>query len=323
MLGEDNPDIVCSSFGPNAGHTYVDNDGNATVLKALPSSSITARNAMVLIMPDSVINIDTFLKEAALVGENRVFVHPRVAVVTPDDAAAASLTGRHVAGTMQGTGHAIARKILRLKDTKLAMNLLPSRFIMDTCEAVRTYVNKGATVLFEMSQGFDLSINHGFDYPYLTSRDITVGAAINSMGIPHKQVSQVIGCIRTYPIRVGNVDGGWSGPCWPDQAELSWQAITTDSGSATPILEHTTVTKRVRRVFTFSPMQVAQFVAANQPDWLFLNFMQYVNAADAGKSHYSALSAQSKSFVEFVENTSQTRVALIGTGAKNNEVIRR
>lgn len=321
MLGYENPDICMSSFGPNAGHTWVSDKGESIVLKALPSASCTAKNALVLVSADSVVNVETLMREAEIIGKDRVFVHPRCAILTESDKAAAAVTGRHVAGTMQGTGHAIARKILRVQGTKLAKDVLPSSMIRDTCQLVRDFNKNKKTILFEMSQGWDLSINHGLEFPYLTSRDITIGACINSMGISHKDVSTVIGSIRTMPIRVGNVEGGYSGGCWPDHHEVTWQDVTEKSGSERQLIEMTTVTKRVRRVFTYSPSQVAKFCECNKPDWLFLNFMQYVSSKDSGVNTYFDLTTEAKNFIDLVERTSNTPVLMIGTGAKDGEVI--
>lgn len=321
LLGTEKPNAVVSSFGPNAGHTYIDDDGNSFVFKGIPSSACTATDAPVYITPDSVIKVEQFLKEAEEVGTDRVMVDRRVAVVTEDDAEAARITGHHLAGTMQGTGHAIAKKILRLKNTKLAGDILPKSMVGDVCEKIRQHVRSNHTILFEMSQGFDLSVNHGHDYPYLTSRDITVGAAINSMGISHHDVSQVVGSIRTYPIRVGNIDGGYSGPHWPDQTEVTWDSVTMTSGSSEKLLERTTVTKRVRRVFTFSLMQLRRFVDVNKPDYLFLNFMQYITSKDSGKKKYCELSQQSRHFVEMIESECRVPVKIIGTGAALGEVV--
>jgi adenylosuccinate synthase len=315
------PDVVCSSFGPNTGHTFVDTDGKATVLKSLPSSALTAPDALVLVMPDSVFRPQQLLKEAEIVGVGRVRVHPRAAVVTDEDKLRAGQTGRHLAGTMQGTGHAISRKLLRIEGIKLAKDVLPGSMIADTCQIVRDNVGAHNVVLFEMSQGFDLSLNHGFDYPYLTSRDITVGAAINSLGVSDVDVAQVIGSIRTFPIRVGNVDGGWSGPHHPDQCELTWTEVTERSGSQVELLERTTVTKRVRRVFTFSMLQLQAFVEHCRPDWLFLNFAQYINAKDAGVERYDELSDELCSFIDRIERAAVTRVRLIGTGAGIDEMV--
>lgn len=319
-LGQFYPRFAAASFGPNAGHTHVDDMGKATVFKFLPTACIVC-GCPALVLPDSVIEVETLLNEAKTLG-TEVLVHPRTAVLMPEDEKSAKLTGRHLSGTMKGTGHAIARKMLRIEGTKLAKDVLPKYMIADTCEIIRRSVKSGDTVLMEMSQGFDLSLNHGHDYPYLTSRDITVGAALNSCGCPHLAISQVVGCMRVYPIRVGNVEKGWSGPCHPDQMELTWGDVAQQSGGPSSLTEKTTVTQRTRRVFTFSMMQMKRFCEVNSPNWLFLNFIHYLDWSMHGVLSYDQLTDKAKSFIVNLERETNTFVPLVGTGAKQSEVVR-
>jgi len=320
FLGQYMPDFAASSFGPNAGHTYVDNNGKATVFKCLPTSAIVA-GCPALVMPDSVIEVEVLMKEALILG-NEVLVHPRTAVLTDDDAKSAQITGRHLAGTMKGTGHALSKKMLRIEGVKLAKDVLPKHMVADTCKIIRDAVKSDKCVLMEMSQGFDLSLNHGHDYPYLTSRDITVGAALNSCGCPASALAQVIGCMRVYPIRVGNIKNGYSGPCHPDQTELTWADVASHSGGPKDLVEMTTVTKRTRRVFTFSMMQMKRFCEVNNPDWLFLNFIHYLDWNMHGIVSYADLTDSAKSFIKNVEEEINTFIPVIGTGAKQGEVVR-
>jgi adenylosuccinate synthase len=65
------------------------------------------------------------------------------------------------------------------------------------------------------------------------------------------------------------VEIGNSGPVYPDQEELSWDEV----GQAP---EYTTVTKRKRRIFTWSDMQYAEGIRVLRPDLVFCNFLNYV-----------------------------------------------
>lgn len=321
-LGHHNPDYACASFGPNAGHTFIDGFGTPYMFKFLPTSAITA-GCPVLILPDAVLDLATFFKECERV-RGPVYVHPRASVLTPEDTERASQTGRHIAGTMRGTGHALARKMLRVEGVKLAKDLLPAHMLADTCEIVRNSCREGGTVIVEMAQGFDLSLNHGHDYPYLTSRDITVGAALNACGCPARYVGQVIGSLRTFPIRVGNVEGGWSGPCHFDQHELQWTDVTTIADAPMPLLEKTTVTGRTRRVFSFSMNQIKRFVEANDPAWLFVNFIQYLNW-DVNEETDATRLAQcpaAYSFLQALMRETGVPVKLVGTGAGDQHMIK-
>ena len=322
-MGHLGPDLVCSSFGPNAGHTFISDEGKKVVNITIPSSANTT-DCPILVMADSVIILEDFLKEIEPYGD-RVKVHPRVAIVSKEDSNNAKKTGHHLAGTMKGTGHAIARKILRIEGTKLARDILPSHMIADTCEMVQDACFSGKKVLFEMSQGFDLSVNHGHDYPYLTSRDVTAGSILNSAGVAPKYMGQLCGNLRTFPIRVGNIDGGFSGPHYPDQQEMTWQEVTDHMGSSDLVQEITTVTKRVRRVFSFSFMQLEKFIRYNSPDWLFLNFAQYLDIKSTGAKSVDELTEPVMDFIDSINkqiySTYGCRIALVGTGAADDEIV--
>jgi adenylosuccinate synthase len=123
-------------------------------------------------------------------------------------------------------------------------------------------------ILAEGSQGFSLGINTQF-YPYTTSRDCTPAAFLSNLGIPLSMLDMIIGTCRTLPIRVG----GDSGDFYADQEELSWEEL-----GLTP--ERTTVTNRIRRVFTYSRMQIEEACWWCQPDLVFLNFANYVTKAE-------------------------------------------
>lgn len=111
--------------------------------------------------------------------------------------------------------------------------------------------------------------------------------------------------IRTYPIRVGNVDGHSSGDWYPDQEETSWEALGVEP-------ELTTVTQRVRRVATFSPEQFMDAVWANAPDYVFVNFLNYLPGDDSIR------------FIQYLEalrdDASQWFDLLVGSGPKSEDV---
>jgi adenylosuccinate synthase len=122
-------------------------------------------------------------------------------------------------------------------------------------------------ILAEGSQGYSLGINTHF-YPYTTSRDCGPAAFLSNLGIPIGMLDMVIGTCRTLPIRVG----GTSGDCYADQEELTWEELGLKP-------ERTTVTNRIRRIYTYSRMQIEEACWWCQPDLVFLNFANYVEKA--------------------------------------------
>ncbi len=121
----------------------------------------------------------------------------------------------------------------------------------------------------EVPQGYSLSLNSKF-YPYCTSRDISVSSALSDLEVHPFYLGKTIVSIRTYPIRVGNLPHGYSGDFYSDSIETSWEKI------GVPV-EYTTNTKRVRRVATFSLYQYQDMLKVMLPDYVFLNFCNYLN----------------------------------------------
>lgn len=193
-------------------------------------------------------------------------------------------------------------------------------------------VDTGETWLHEGSQGYALSIDHGSHYPACTSRNCTLQAAMDHMTAPPSMVGDVYLNLRTTPIRVGNVveDGvqkGYSGDFYPDCRELTWDQVAQEAGmpkeEAEKLAERerTTVTKRIRRVSTFSFLGMKDAIRVNGATKLCLNFVQYIDWNDAGVLKLENLSSKTRSFIDKIENVSNLPVVLIGTGALHDEVI--
>lgn len=263
---------VISNAGPNSGHTFY-HGVEKHVLKQLPTfavaSHLRGNTIPVYLSAGAIIDPLILALEANKYPEIPIFVHPNAAVITDlDKAAEHSGTVAAVAGTRSGTGAAIARKVLRDPEAVWSgwRDAVPCVNVVTMMEG-RRFNAAQERYFVEVSQGFSLGINQPF-YPKVTSRECTVAQAIADAGIPPRHVSKTYMSCRTYPIRVGNVDGHSSGEWYPDQSEISWEELGVEP-------ELTTVTQRVRRVATFSQDQFEDAVAANDPDFVFLNFMNY------------------------------------------------
>jgi adenylosuccinate synthase len=159
---------------------------------------------------------------------------------------------------------------------------------------------------------------------------------MDHMAIPPSMVGDVYLNLRTHPIRVGNVveDGrqtGFSGGFYPDCREMTWEQVAAESGmppaEAAELAERerTTVTKRIRRVCTFSFEGLRDAVRVNGATKLVLNFIQYVCWEDkglkGGREAFESLSRKSREFIDKVEREANLPVVLIGTGPNHNEMI--
>jgi adenylosuccinate synthase len=271
-----NLDVVVANAGPNSGHTFYGPNDEKVVLKQLPTLAVATqmfhqRSVPIFLSAGAAIDPDILNKEASEYA-GLVFLSRWAALIRPEDKDAEKRGSvGAVAGTRQGVGIAIARKILREPDAVVGAYKGPwagnIRLIQDTPNWADVRVG------VEVSQGFSLGLNSHF-YPKVTSRECTVMQGLADARIPAQRVTSVGMTIRTFPIRVGNVDGHSSGDYYQDQEETSWEELNLKP-------ELTTVTQRIRRVFTFSKMQYADALLTNMPSTVCINFMDYLKTDEA------------------------------------------
>lgn len=315
------PDVVVTAWGPNAGHTYIDENGRKFVHRMLANGIVSPKLETVLIGPGSVLDIDCLKKEIEsckdLLIDKTIVIHPQAVVVTEKHR---KLEKRNVkiGSTMKGTGAAVIERIERDPDNSpIAANSIPIEWLDSIAQmGVTIAVHKALydvtiaeanTIQIEGAQGYSLSIYHGF-YPYCTSRDVTPAQVMADTAMPFSLIPEVYGTLRTFPIRVANrfKDGvmiGTSGPGYVDQKELEWSDVGVDP-------ELTTVTQLPRRIFEFSFEQLAEASFRCGPTHLFLNFANYLSTEDT------------EILIEKIHAIvgEKCRVAWIGTGPKHEDV---
>jgi adenylosuccinate synthase len=316
-------DSVACSFATNAGHTYIDRSrGIMMMTQQLPTgiSSPTVKN--VFLGPGALISPRVLREELDKYGHmmvnKRLLIHPHAAIVQ-DYHMRAEVEGgmSRMGSTTKGVGEAMIERIRRQPNANIAFwHLAPTRDEYDLFQYVVTTeeydyeMSKSEAMLVEGAQGFSLSMYHGF-YPFTTSRDVTPWQIAADCGIPFKWASyiQVVGTLRTLPIRVNNRDGS-SGPGYPDQFEHDWSEL-----GLTP--ELTTVTKLPRRLFSFSHMQLhhaMQHCGGYYNTRVFLNFANYIETV-----------APLVKAIETPQGTmlNPPKVEWIGVGPDDSEVIDR
>lgn len=269
-------DVAISNASSNAGHTFFIGS-RKIIVKHLPVSGILNRRSVIYICAGAIIDPVILLKEIEEndIDPNRIIIHPRAAIIEPDDIALERFNNdgvKQIASTMSGVGAALVRKINRVASLAQDHKLLEQYIgILD----MHYLLKQGCNALMEVPQGMDLSLNHGYAYPYCTSRDITPAAALNDAGVHPKFLGNVMVSIRTFPIRVGNViengkELGYSGPFYEDSIETTWDKLRIKK-------EYTTRTKRVRRVASFSIKQYNKMLNMMQPNYILLNFCNYLS----------------------------------------------
>lgn len=329
----------CSN-GPNAGHTAV-RDGQTYVFKCLPAASLASSVKTVLLTAASVFDIQQFKTEACWTNAG-IIVHERAVILQErhrvQERTSNSLTA--IASTQQGTAAAAIEKLLRAPDVIAAAHrdaFWPDRVASSAeCRAMLLDVlEKGEVALHEVSQGYALSIDHGSAYPQCTSRNCTAARALDDLGISPRLLGDVYLNVRPYPIRVGHIvrDGkvlGHSGDFYPDCEETDWETVGRLAGMPQKEIrklyeaELTTVTKRLRRVCTFSRMGFLDAVRANGATKVILNFAQYLDFSvhkARGEVLIDELPERVRDFVLMLESLSGCPVVAIGTGADHNDVL--
>jgi adenylosuccinate synthase len=169
------------------------------------------------------------LHNAGINVRERLTIDPQVTIIKEDyKRQEAELVGR-IGSTGEGIGAARSARIMRTAD------IFADKNRKSTAEYMIQALRKGANILVEGTQGFGLGLHAGY-YPKCTSSDARAIDFLAMAGIPPWVASQltVWVVLRTYPIRVA----GDSGPL---MSETTWEALNLPP-------EHTTVTKKVRRV---------------------------------------------------------------------------
>ena len=282
LAKRENYDSVVCSFATNAGHTYIDKSRGIFIMtQQLPTGITSPTVKNVFIGPGALIHAATLREEIRkyqhFLHGKRLIIHSVAAVVEDYHADNERVLGMtKIGSTTKGVGAAAVERIWRDPDDP---NIAGVRFRgTDLEQYVASGVeydelmNKSESILIEGAQGFSLSMYHGY-YPFCTSRDVTPWQIAADCGVPYKWAPyiQVMGTLRTLPIRVNNRDGT-SGPPYPDQMELDWGSVGVDP-------EKTTVTKLNRRIFTFSHRQLEAALYHCGGYWttkLFLNFANYI-----------------------------------------------
>lgn len=319
------------------------------VMQQLPCAAYANPEATLYIGPGALISLEIFVRELDRLWTWRrehglptpvVYVDPRAHVITEEQIVAEQQTGlaERIGSTStiarEGIGIAAADRVLRAErcvritdrqafdlfgrwagEIASPENARDASFGFQVRDVPMTLARDRVKmgnyhILLEGTQGTGLSNTTGF-FPYCTSRNTTVAGLCGDAGIAPTHVDRVILVCRAYPIRVA----GNSGPFYVGSQEIAWSDIGIDAEN-----ERTTVTKKVRRVATFSMDQVDEAVVLNGATEIALTFADYIDPEIAGyrgeSGEATSLDAWPKvaQLVDDIEEVTQTPVTFIGTG---------
>lgn len=292
--------LATNNYMTNAGH-FVELDTGERILNQHLCSAWINRNTEIYINAGAAIDIEVLIKEIEAIEaigfevKNRLTIHPLANVITEQDKEFEKQTIKS-GSTFKGCGAALARKAMRVPGQRLAKDydeLTP--YIKDRTQEIIRMITQGAKILIEGSQGIDLDINQG-EWPYTTSRQTTPQQLVADAGIPNQAITNIIGNLRTNPIRINNVSAAddkeicYTGNYW-DAKEISWEEIAKRAGynSYDEFKEEygfalmTSVTKKVRRVFEFPKKRFASnhaLIGGTLPDSNVIYSLNFINFID-------------------------------------------
>lgn len=222
---------------PNAGHTFVDETGRATVFRNIPVSSVNPDTEL-FIGPGSAIDMEVFKQEYKQVSkylkDRKIYIHEMVPLI---DERHKQYEREHIksGSTFKGCGAVSMEKIIR--DKKLEFfKTFKNAVVCSNYEWLdRLYShldNPYEYVILEGSQGCDLDLNHSGNYPYVTSRNVSTTQLLADAGISAERLLQTIMVIRPFPIRISNITKSgeviYTG-AYGSGEELTWTQINLAS----------------------------------------------------------------------------------------------
>lgn len=321
-----NPDTAVCNFSANAGHTVVLDDGRVVMTQVLPTAIISLNTKTILIGPGAAVDPNILAKElesfSDLLQGKQVYIHDMAAVICKEhkDREAAELN--RISSTCKGVGAAQCDKVMRIPGAvvKNSKEFEKLNVKIISGNEFTKLITRSRLLQIESAQGLELGFSSGGWYPYCTSRDINVYQVLSDCGIPYSIKPEVIVSMRTFPIRVGDAfdaEGkqiGTSGPVYDDMKEISWGMLGVKE-------ERTTVTKKIRRVFTFSIRNLEKVIEVLHPDGIFLNFTNYLDKTpEFGSGNTGGLIDIIDSKWRHITQTTNPIVKWIGVGPKVQDV---
>jgi len=312
-----NYNVAIRCGGPNSGHT-ININNEPVVLRQIPAGVVNP-SARLYLAAGCLIDLEVLLEEIKLfkLFPDRLGIDRNAVIIDEgyDQEEIRNNLNNRIGSTCTGTGIAVAKRVLRTKDIKLAKDVPElKQYLTCTHKKVIEHYSDNNKIVIEGTQGFGLSVYHSHYYPYTTSRDTTAAAFISEVGISPLIISDIIMVIRTFPIRVG----GNSGPL-PN--EIEWEIIRSESNYPYKIQEFTSVTKKLRRVARFDIDIVEKAVFINRPTEIALMGTDYLDFKNKGVKNFEDLTQKTKSFIYSLEEKLGTNINYIGVGPMDNEII--
>ena len=311
---------------PNAGHTFWW-AGRKHVMQSIPCGWVNPE-AKIVIGRGALLNHTMLMREIVHVMSyypgflDRLYIDAKAGVLDErfheQEGGVDGEMHRRIGSTGEGVGPARIARLERDPDRfRLFEDVaeewgLSQRCVEDTPRLIAWWQDGGKDVLLEGTQGSALSLLHSH-WPYCTTIDTNAAGILSEVGVAPSRCTDVLMVCRTFPIRVA----GNSGPMCN---ETTWEEISRRVGH--PVLERTTVTKKVRRVAEWDDALFERSRLLNAPTSVALTFCDYVDPAVYGRREVEeVLTAPVRRFME--EHGLVSSVRFLGTGPDSvAEVVR-
>jgi adenylosuccinate synthase len=223
-------------------------------------------------------------------------------------------------------------------------------YVTDTALLLNSALDNGKVVLLEGGQGTLLDVDHG-TYPFVTSSNPTAGGACTGSGIGPTRITRVVGILKAYTTRVG------SGPFPTELFDEDGEKLRTIGGEHgvttgrprrcgwfdAPIARFATRVNGLTDIFLTKldvltgweriPVCVAYDVDGVRSDEIPMTQTDFHHAKpiyeylpgwaeDISSAQTLAdLPANARSYVQFLEDVSGTRISAIGVGQDRDATI--
>ncbi|HIQ94861.1 TPA: adenylosuccinate synthetase [Candidatus Ventrenecus stercoripullorum] len=218
---------------PNAGHTFVDENGNATVFRNIPVSIVNPETEL-FIGPGSAIDMTVFQAEyeqaQKYLKDRKIYVHEMVPLI---ESRHKQYEKEHIktGSTFKGGNAVTCEKIMKEKNLEFFQTYKNAVVCSNNEWHERLYQhleNPNEYVILEGAQGCDLDINHSGHYPNTTCREVSTMQLLADSGIAAERLLETIMVIRPFPIRISNITSSgefiYSGN-YGNGDELTWTEI--------------------------------------------------------------------------------------------------
>lgn len=311
-------DVHVRVGSPNAGHTIWWN-GEKHVMQTIPCGWINP-SAKIIIGRGALINVELLKREIEHIEKyypnfkSRLFIDAHAGILDEkfheQEGGVNGEMHRRIGSTGEGVGPARIARIQRdPKNFRMFVDVAEELGLEEcvhysTPWCIAMLQDEGSNVLIEGTQGSGLSLLHSH-WPYCTSVDTNAAGIISEVGIAPSRVTDVIMVCRTFPIRVA----GNSGPmCF----ETNWDAISERVGHK--VEEHTTVTKKVRRIAEWDEGLFLKSCMLNEPTEIALTFCDYIDPYLYGATEIEEIAKSEKLTKFMVENDLYGKIKYFGTG---------